>query len=105
MVWCMTLDHLLRIDTKDLPHNIPPDYGPEKTIKAEQVLALLGDIRAYARGSYAEMPDAEYLAEDDHGQTPLGRMMYALAHTRHHYGQFVQMLRDAGVEPPGWYPL
>jgi hypothetical protein len=105
MVWCMALAHLLRMTEKDMPHSRPPDYGPDKTITPRQVLDILGEIRTYAHKTYAHMPDAEYLTPDENGQTPLGRMRYALAHTRHHYGQFVQMLRDADSQPPARYPL
>lgn len=104
-VWCMSLEHLLRIEQRDLPHNIFPDYGPDKEMTRQQVLDILADVRAYARSHYAQMPEEDYLRQDEKGQSPLGRMMYALAHTRHHYGQLVQILRDSGIEPPDWYPI
>ena len=66
---------------------------------------ISADIRAYAKEVYGQMPNDAYLAVDDSGQSPLGRIMYALAHTRHHYGQIVQILRDNDVEEPDWYPL
>ena len=105
MVWCMVLDHLLKIPPDRLPHNIVPDYGPDKSVTRQQVLELLSDIRAYARDVYGEMPNQEYLAADDRGPSPLGRVMYTLAHTRQHYGQLVQILRDSNLDAPDWYPL
>ncbi len=104
-IWCMSLEHLLRIDQKDMPHNIFPDYGPDKEMTRRQVLDILEGVRSYARNHYAEMSNEDYLTRDEKGQSPLGRMMYALAHTRHHYGQLVQILRENGVEPPDWYPI
>lgn len=104
-VWCMVLDHLLRIPVDRLPHNIYPDYGPDKMLTQQQILDLHADIQAYAAEVYAEMPNADYLAVDEHGMSPLGRVMYTLAHTRHHYGQLVQILRDNGLDAPDWYPL
>ncbi len=104
-VWCMVLDHLLKIPGDRLPHNIYPDYGPDKSVTRQQVLELLSDIRAYAGDVYGEMPNQEYLAADDRGLSPLGRIMYTIAHTRHHYGQLVQILRDSNLDAPDWYPL
>ena len=104
-VWCMVLDHLLRIPVDRLPHNIYPDYGPDKLLTQQQVLDLLGEIRAYAGGVYGGMSNGDYLAVDERGMSPLGRVMYTLAHTRHHYGQLVQILRDNGLDAPDWYPL
>jgi hypothetical protein len=105
MVWCMVLKHLLRIPAASLPHNVHPDYAPDKLLTKRQVLDLLADIRAYAGEVYGQMPNEAYLAADDSGQSPLGRLMYTLAHTRHHYGQIVQILRDHGLDGPDWYPL
>ena len=104
-VWCMVLDHLLRVPVDRLPHNIYPDYGPDKMLTQQQVLALLDDIQAYAADVYGKMPNDDYLAVDERGMSPLGRVMYTLAHTRHHYGQLVQILRDNGLDAPDWYPL
>lgn len=104
-VWCMVLDHLLRIPGERLPHNIQPDYGPDKPMTQQQLIQLLKDVQAYAADVYGEMPNAEYLASDDRGLSVLGRVMYTIAHTRHHYGQLVQILRDNGLEAPDWYPL
>ena len=104
-IWCLCLGHLLRIDHKRLPHHRWPDYGPDKPLDKGDLLALLDEIRQYARQIYAPMDDQTYLTADAKGQTPLGRMMYALAHTRHHYGQLVEILRGGGIEPPMWYPL
>lgn len=105
MVWCMVLEHLLRIPPEHLPHNVYPDYAPDKPLTKQQVLDLLGDIRTYAKDVYGQMSNEEYLTPDGSGQAPLGRFMYALAHTRHHYGQVVQILRDNDLDEPDWYPL
>jgi hypothetical protein len=99
-VWRMVLPHLLRIPAGALQHDVEPDYAPDKPVSKEQVLALLGDIRSYASEVYGEMPNAEYLREEEKGSSALGRIMYAIAHTRHHYGQLVQILRDNGQDPP-----
>ena len=104
-VWCMVLDHLLRIPAERLPHNVYPDYGPAKPVSRQQTLELLEDIRAYARDVYGSMPNDEYLGTKDPESPALGRIFYTIAHTRHHYGQLVQILRDNGLEAPDWYPL
>ena len=105
MVWCMALPHLLRVPLDRMPHNIFPDYKPGTEMTKRQVLDILDDIRAYAEQTYAPMTDEAYLAGDEKGVTPLDRVMYTLAHTRQHYGQLVQILRDAGGEEEDWYPL
>lgn len=75
-VWCMVLEHLLRIPVERLPHNIYPDYGPDKLLTQGQILALHEEIQAYAGDVYGQMPNEEYLAVDDRGMSPLGRVMY-----------------------------
>ncbi|NQU43094.1 DinB family protein [bacterium] len=104
-VWCMVLSHLLRIPEERLPHNLYPDYGPGKSVTQRQVLDLLADIRDYVGDVCAGMSNEDYLKEDEKGASPLGRILYTLAHTRHHYGQLVQMLRSNGLQPPDWYPI
>jgi len=104
-VWCMVLEHLLRIPAEELPHNVYPDYGPDMEITQENLLALHGEIQAYAAKVYGKMSNEDYLTVDERGMSPIGRIMYTIAHTRHHYGQLVQILRDNGLEDPDWYPL
>ena len=105
MVWCMALDHLLRVPLDRMPHNVVPDYGEGIDISREQVLGILEDIREDCCDRYREMSDTEYLTPDEGGALPIGRVMYALAHTRQHYGQLVQILREHGLDDPPWYPL
>ena len=104
-VWCMGLEHLLNIPIERMPHNIYPDYGPDKLLTKQQVLDILNDIRAYAAEVYAPMPNEEYLAKGDKPHVPLGSVMYTIAHTRHHLGQLCQLLKENGISPPKWYPI
>jgi hypothetical protein len=105
MVWCMALDHLLRVPFDAMPHNVFPDYGKGIEISQQQVLDILSDIRHQCRARYRDMTDEDYLTPDDKGMVPISRVMYALAHTRQHYGQLVQILRENGIDAPDWYPL
>ena len=104
-VWCMSLEHLLNIPIGRMPNNIYPDYSPENIFTRDQVLAILRDIKAHSTQTYGQMPDDEYLSKSDRPFVPLGAVMYTIAHTRHHLGQLIQLLKEHGINPPDWYPI
>lgn len=104
-VWCMSLRHLLNIPEDRMPGNIYPDYRRDKMLTHEQVLGILADIRTYTTEVYGTMPNDEYLNKGDKPFEPLGAVMYTIAHTRHHLGQLVQILKEHSIKPPAWYPL
>lgn len=104
-VWCLSLEHLLDIPGEKMPHNMYPDYGNGKRISKEQVLLILDDVEVYLSEVYLAMGNQEYLEKGEGKYEPLGAVMYALGHTRHHMGQLAQILKENGIAPPGWYPI
>lgn len=101
-VWCMSLGHLLNIPKEKRP-NDPGirDYKRENLPEKSQLLALLDDIRAYTTSFYGKMENDVYLSGEK--TSPIGRIMYTIAHTRHHFGQLVQILKENNIKPPRWY--
>jgi hypothetical protein len=104
MIWCIRLRHLLDI-TQD---KLPPDpakgrYSRQCIPQQEQLLSLLDAVRSYSAAVYGKMDDETYIGEAT-SSDPIGRVMYTIAHTRHHLGQLVQILKENGIKPPKWYP-
>jgi hypothetical protein len=103
-IWCIRLRHLL-----DIPQDkLPPDpargrYSRECVPQQEQLLGVLDAIRSYSAAVYGQMDDDTYLRKTA-SYDALGRVMYTIAHTRHHLGQLVQILKENGIKPPKWYP-
>jgi hypothetical protein len=104
-IWCMSLGHLLNIPGDRIRSRVRPPYRRENMLTREEVLGVLDDIKAYANEVYGSMPDAEYLDQGDKPRVPFDAVMYTIAHTRHHLGQLVQLLKENGHQPPPWYPL
>lgn len=96
-VWCIRLRHLLNIPLNKLPSR-------KRVPTQEQLVAILDAIRAHTVSVYGRMDDATYLAKEGTGAAPISRVIYAIAHTRHHLGQLVQILKENGIKPPKWYP-
>ena len=104
-VWCISLGHLLNVPREKMPHD-PGVRSYERANMPErsQLLALLNDIRMYAKVSYGEMENDEYLNDSETSRNAVGRVMYTIAHIRHHLGQLVQILKENNIRPPKWYP-
>jgi hypothetical protein len=96
-VWCIRLRHLLNIPLNKLPSR-------KRVPTQEQLVAVLDAIRSYTASVYGRMGDATYLTKEGNGAAPISRVMYTIAHTRHHLGQLVQILKENGIKPPKWYP-
>jgi len=104
-IWCMHLPHLLAIPEDKLPPN-PADrhYRRDKLPSQQQLLDYLDGIREYCSAYYGQMSNDDYLSQGDSFAEPLGMVIYTIAHTRHHLGQLVQILKDNGITPSKWYP-
>jgi hypothetical protein len=104
-IWCMRMSHLL-----DVPENEPPDnpvignYTRDNLPTKEALLAVLNGIRSYSDGVYGCMTDDAYLSKGEAPSEPIDRIIYAIAHTRQHLGEMVQILREHRIGPPTWYP-
>ncbi len=103
-VWCIRLSHLLNIP----PRNLPPR---RKVPTQEELIAVLHAIGSYAASAYGRMDNDTYLTRSPRSgrgrgtlAAPINRVMYTIAHTRHHLGQLVQILKENGIKPPKWYP-
>ena len=106
-IWCMALDHLLKIPFDRFPDTALSgrNYAPANIPTQDDVLAMLRGIRDNTSRVYGAMTDEEYLAEGEGDRVPLGAAVDALGHGRHHGGKLCQTLKDNGIEPPDWYPL
>ena len=101
MVWCIRLGHLLDIPRDQLPGG--QDAGT-RVPSQEQLIGVLDAIRSCSARVYGRLPDEAYLMKKGTGSPAISRVMYTIAHTRHHLGQFVQILKENGIPPPKWYP-
>jgi len=94
ILWCISLSHHL-----DIP-NIPEERFPPKPIppvqEKEKVLELLNWMRNAVIDKYQDMEDDMFLGLID-------KYIYAISHLRHHYGQFLQIIKEHGISRPRWY--
>ncbi|MHC4251094.1 MAG: hypothetical protein ACYS9X_18390 [Planctomycetota bacterium] len=97
--------HPLNIPFDSFPNDIHPPYDRGKLPTRDQVSEMLGSIKEHTHRAYGSMPDDESLEKRDKPHVPLGALAYALAHGRQHLGQLAQLLKEADITPPKWYPL
>ncbi len=102
-VWCIRRSHLLHIPRENLPRKKVPTQA--------ELVAVLHAIGSYAASAYGRMDNDTYLTRSPRSgrgrgtlAAPISRVMYTIAHTRHHLGQLVQILKENGIRPPKWYP-
>ncbi len=105
-IWCMSLGHLLNIPKEKIPNEpyIPrhekwqwiPDYQREYLPTMSQLLALLNDIREYTDSVYGKMNNDTYIGDNS---SILNKVVYTIAHTRHHLGQLTQILKENDIMP------
>ena len=104
-IWCMRQRHFLNISEDKLPDNpVTGSYKRDGVPTGEQLLAVLDGIRSYSASFYGQMDNDAYLSKKDTQSEPIGMVMYTIAHTRHHLGQLVEILKEKGIASPKWYP-
>jgi hypothetical protein len=113
-VWCMGRSHLLDIPRDQLPADPASGRRTRNCLRTrQQLIAVLAAIRSYTASVYGQMDNDTYLTKKGARRCltkrgaricPISRVMYTIAHTRHHLGQLVQILKEQGITPPKWYP-
>ena len=93
-IWCISLSH--HLDIKNVPfEKFPPRPKPPVQSK-ELVLEMLGWMKNAVKLKYQSMEDNIFLGL-------LDQYIYATSHIRHHYGQFLQIIKEKGIKRPKWY--
>jgi uncharacterized damage-inducible protein DinB len=110
----MGLSHLLDIPQDQLPADPARGRRTRSCLRTrEQLITVLDAIPSYTACAYGQMDNDTYLTKRSARRclskratriAPISRVMYTIAHTRHHLGQLVQILKEHGIDPPKWYP-
>jgi hypothetical protein len=93
-LWCISLSHHLNI--KNVPEEKFPPLPKPPVQSKELNLEMLDWMRNAVKEKYQNMEDDEFLGL-------LDQYIYAISHIRHHYGQFLQIIKEKDIQRPKWY--
>ena len=95
----VAMPHLLNISSFGHPGEIQEgDIVPRSDVQT-----ILRDIRDHVVHEYTGKSDEMILKAGETGGSPgVKNLIYTLRHTQHHIGEFLQVIKENGIEPPAW---
>jgi hypothetical protein len=95
----IAMPHLLSISSFKHPFEIKEGV----IVPRSDVQAMLGTIRDHVIHEYTGKTDEMVLKAGKMDSGPgVKNLLYTIRHTQHHIGEFLQILKENGIEPPAW---
>jgi hypothetical protein len=95
----LAMPHILNIPADELPDLVIGQDIPTKS----QAIALLSAVAEHVAQTYTKLSDEAILGKQNSDSSPgVRNLMYALRHTQHHIGTFIQILKEENIKAPVW---